>query len=181
MKQLNSREIKTISSLEIAEMLGISHKEILRKLDGSKDRKGYIQILGEHQMVPTDYFIPDTYLTSQNKEMPCYQFTKLGCDFIANKFSGEKGVLFTAAYVKRFYEMEQAVLNAPDFRFLNGFANLLNMLTKTMKAQGHSPEMVAKQVRLLCDTYHVPMVDTFVIPTYEQLRLNEKDSQELLM
>ena len=31
---------KTISSLEVAEMMGISHKELLRKLNGSTDRKG---------------------------------------------------------------------------------------------------------------------------------------------
>ena len=163
------KELKTISSLEIAEMLEISHKEILRKLEGSKDRKGYIQILGEHQMVPTDYFIPDTYLTSQNKEMPCYQFTRLGCDFIANKFTGEKGVLFTAAYVKRFYEMEHAVIRAPKTENLPGVAALVNVTRKIMKDEGHSPAKIAEQTKLIYETYGVPMVDNFVKPTYEQL------------
>ena len=39
--------------------------------------------------------------------MPCYEVTKIGCDFLANKFTGEKGILFTAKYVKRFNEMER--------------------------------------------------------------------------
>lgn len=30
----------------------------------------------------------------------------MGCEFLANKFTGEKGVLFTAKYIKRFHEME---------------------------------------------------------------------------
>ncbi len=46
-----------IDSREVAEMIGVKHKEILRKLEGAKDRKGYIEILNEHQMAPVDYFI----------------------------------------------------------------------------------------------------------------------------
>lgn len=52
----NEHNIKTITSLEIAEMMEISHKELLRKLNGSADRKGICTILTEHQMVPSDYY-----------------------------------------------------------------------------------------------------------------------------
>lgn len=45
-------------------------------------------------------------------------FTKLGCDFIANKFNGTKGILFTATYVKRFNEME-TVLSNPVQEYLD--------------------------------------------------------------
>ena len=85
-------ETKTITTLEIAEMMNVNHFEILRKLEGSKDRKGFIEILGNNQMVVSDYFTKSTYLSEQNKEMPCYEVTKLGCDFLANKFTikGEK-------------------------------------------------------------------------------------------
>lgn len=31
---------------------------------------------------------------------------KKGCEFLANKFTGEKGVLFTARYINRFHEMQ---------------------------------------------------------------------------
>ena len=163
------KELKTISSLEIAEMLEISHKEILRKLEGGHDRKGYIQILTEHQMVPSEYFIPDTYKDASGKENRCYQFTRLGCDFIANKFTGEKGVLFTAAYVKRFYEMEHAAIRAPKTENLPGVAAIVNVTRKVMKDQGHSPAKIAEQTKLIYEAYGVPMVDNFVKPTYEQL------------
>lgn len=98
---------KTISSLEVAEMMGISHKELLRKLNGSTDRKGICSILAENQMEPSNYFVPSTYTDGSGKENPCYKITKMGCDFLANKFTGEKGILFTAKYVKRFSEMEE--------------------------------------------------------------------------
>ena len=55
----------------------------------------------------SDYFILSSYKDASGKENKCYFVTKLRCGFLANKFTGEKGVLFTAKYVKRFDEMEQ--------------------------------------------------------------------------
>jgi hypothetical protein len=40
--------------------------------------------------------------------MPCFLLTKMGCEMVANKLTGEKGVLFTAAYVIEFNRMERA-------------------------------------------------------------------------
>ena len=33
----------------------------------------------------------------------------MGCEMLANKLTGEKGILFTAKYVKRFNDMEQYI------------------------------------------------------------------------
>lgn len=107
-----SNKVQTITTLEIAEMMdNTPHWQILRKLEGydkeGEHVKGIIEILGDNNIVVTDYFIKSSYMTTQNKEMPCYNVTKIGCDFLANKFTGEKGILFTARYVKRFEEMEK--------------------------------------------------------------------------
>ncbi|MBY2242539.1 phage regulatory protein/antirepressor Ant [Clostridioides difficile] len=99
----------TITTLEIADMLEINHWEVLRKLEGTEKTKGIIDVLGSNNFVVTDYFIKTKYLSVQNKEMPCYKVTKLGCDFLANKFTGEKGIIFTARYVRRFNEMERVL------------------------------------------------------------------------
>ena len=109
--KLNETKKQTITSIEIAEMMDVSHKTLLRKIDGSKDRSGYAEILTKHQMVLSDYFISSTYKDKSGKENKCYLVTKLGCDFLANKFTGEKGILFTAKYVKRFDEMEKKLDN----------------------------------------------------------------------
>lgn len=105
--------VQTITTLEIAEMMEIKHWQILRKLDGTKTVKGIIQILSDNKIVVADFFRESSYTDEQGKERPCYKVTKLGCDFLANKFSGEKGVVFTARYVKRFAEMEQALRQPP--------------------------------------------------------------------
>lgn len=102
---------QTLDSREVAEMIEVEHWQLLRKLNGrtgsnGKHIKGYVEILGDNQVVVTDFFRESTYRTEQNKEMPCYRVTRKGCEFLANKFTGEKGVIFTARYINRFHEME---------------------------------------------------------------------------
>ncbi|HGM1562330.1 TPA: Rha family transcriptional regulator, partial [Clostridioides difficile] len=103
--QLNNKN--TITTLEIADMLEINHWEVLRKLEGTEKTKGIIDILNDNNFVVVDYFIKSAYLDLKNENRKCYNVTKLGCDFLANKFTGEKGIIFTARYVKRFNKMEQ--------------------------------------------------------------------------
>lgn len=134
---------QTITTLEIAEMMGLPHYEILKKLegttnpDGSVKQVGIIPTLGKGKIPVTDYFIKSTYLTGQNKEMPCYEVTKLGCDFLANKFTGEKGIIFTARYVKRFDEMEQKLKPRIPQTYRDAVAELLESLDREeeLKAQ----------------------------------------------
>lgn len=113
MKDLMNIEEKglTIDSREIAEMIGTEHWKLLRKLEGTKDgkSKGYVQTFNDNKIVVADYFIKSEYLDLKGEKRPCYLFTKMGCEFIANKFTGEKGILFTAKYVKRFNDMENYI------------------------------------------------------------------------
>lgn len=107
MNNLQNNEINTISTREVAEMMDTKHDLVLRKLNGRKDSKGIIDILRENQMDVSDYFIESSYkVEGNNKTYSEYLCTKLGCDFLGNKFSGEKGIIFTAKYVKRFEEMK---------------------------------------------------------------------------
>lgn len=75
--KINETKKQTITTLEIAEMMETSHKIILRKIDGSKDRAGYAEILTKHQMVLSDYFIPSVYKDNSGKKNKCYLVTKL--------------------------------------------------------------------------------------------------------
>ncbi len=114
---MNDLSIKqmTISSIEVAEMLEVKHADLLKKLEGTKKANGttkqvgIIPVLTEGNFPVSDYFIEDSYKDNSGKANKCYQFTKLGCDFIANKFTGEKGIIFTAKYVKRFNEMTEYI------------------------------------------------------------------------
>ena len=98
---------QTLDSREVAEMVDMEHKLLLRKIYGSKDRNGYITILSKNQMEPTKYFIESTYVDAQGKERKNCQITKIGCELIAHKITGEKGILFTARYIEKFHAMEE--------------------------------------------------------------------------
>jgi Rha family phage regulatory protein len=93
-----------IDSREVAEIIGKLHHNLLR------DIKGYIRTLrkGAIKVDYSDFFLESSYLSAQNKEMPCFLLSKMGCEMVANKLIGEKGVLFTALYVKKFNLMEAA-------------------------------------------------------------------------
>ena len=114
---LMSNEIKTIPSYEVAEMMNKPHWEVLRMLEGyeppkgSKSRKvvGIIPTLNDNNVVVVDYFIESTYVDKKGEARKCYECSKMGCELLANKMTGEKGILFTAKYVKKFNEMEQLI------------------------------------------------------------------------
>jgi Rha family phage regulatory protein len=103
--------IETIPSYEVAEMMEKPHKDVLAMIHGNSQRDGIIQVLAELQMYPSDYFIESTYVDGSGKENRCYECTKMGCDMLANKMTGKKGIAFTAKYVKAFNDMQKAITN----------------------------------------------------------------------
>lgn len=101
-----------LDSREVAKMISKRHTDLLR------DIETYIQYLenailrsqksANPKLDSLNFFIPDTYkVKGNNKTYKCYQVTKKGCELIAHKMTGEKGVLFTATYIGRFHDMEQ--------------------------------------------------------------------------
>ena len=105
-------DIKTINTVLAAEMMGKRHSDVLRMLEGSEKPKvvGIIPtILTNVELRLLDYFIESTYVDKKGETRKCYECTKMGCELLANKMTGEKGILFTARYVKKFNEMEQQI------------------------------------------------------------------------
>ena len=163
---MNNLRKATLTTLEVAEMMEVSHN------DGRKDRKGYIQILTESQMAVSDYFIPSTYQDASGKENKCYEVTRMGCDFLANKSTGEKGVLFTARYVKRFHDMENPKSQIPPTEHPGEVANLLKVLSNRMDKQGIAPYKSAEMVKMVCEQFGIQLPADFVkVPEYEQVTL----------
>ncbi|MBS7141557.1 MAG: Rha family transcriptional regulator, partial [Clostridiales bacterium] len=97
----------TITSMEAAEWCGKEHSKLLR------DIRNYISQLGEAKIGFSDFFNESTYVTEQNKTLPCFLVTKKGCEFIAHKMTGQRGTEFTARYINRFHEMENPKKQIP--------------------------------------------------------------------
>jgi Rha family phage regulatory protein len=103
---------KGIDSREVSQMVGKEHSHLMR------DIRGYISAISTNPNLDSlNFFIESSYFDAKEECRPCYICTKMGCDVIANKLSGTKGVIFTATYVSRFNEMEasQSLTQLPDF------------------------------------------------------------------
>jgi len=100
MNQLITESI-TLDSREVAEMVGKEHNHLMR------DIRGYAETLTKSNFGLSEFFIESEYKDTTGRTLPCYRITKMGCEMVANKLTGEKGVLFTAAYVTKFNQMEK--------------------------------------------------------------------------
>ena len=96
-------EQRTITSLEVADMVGKDHSKLLR------DIRNYTEQLAEAKIGSGDFFEESAYKDANNQSRPCYLVTKKGCEFIAHKLTGVKGTEFTAKYINRFHEMEEVL------------------------------------------------------------------------
>lgn len=74
---------QTLDSREVAVMVGRTHDNVL------KDIRNIIKQIGgvkNHE----SYFVESTYVNTQNKELPCYELTKIGCELYGTRMSGTK-------------------------------------------------------------------------------------------
>lgn len=134
---ITTRETEKITSMEVAQMIGKEHKNLLR------DIRRYIKQLNGVEIVPVDFFYEDTYIDSKGETRPCYNVTRKGCDFIANKLTGQKGTEFTAKYVNRFHELEEGNITTSLINALNAISESMieikqefnDRLTKLEEAQ----------------------------------------------
>lgn len=92
-----------IDSREVAELIGKEHNHLLRDIRRYCET---MQKIGASNFGHTDFFLESTYIDAWNRQKPCYLLSKMGCEMVGNKLTGEKGILFTAAYVAKFNIME---------------------------------------------------------------------------
>ncbi|HEC2213612.1 TPA: Rha family transcriptional regulator [Staphylococcus delphini] len=93
-----------VDSREVAEMIGKRHSDLVRSVES------YLEVLGQNAKLRSDdFFLESSYQAGTGKRYKHYLLTKKGCDMVANKMTGEKGVLFTATYVDAFHEMQEHI------------------------------------------------------------------------
>lgn len=101
MKLINQNGKFLVDSREVAKMTGKQHHNLIRDIDS------YVEVINQNSDLSSDsFFHESSYESGTGKQYKCYLLTKQGCDMVANKMTGEKGILFTATYVSKFAEME---------------------------------------------------------------------------
>lgn len=127
-------------SRDVAEMTNRGHNALMKSV------RGYIKFLAEGDFDHREFFIESTYQDANNQTRPCFLITRKGCDMVANKMTGEKGVLFTAEYVTRFEEMEKKLTDS---------TNHTKLLLKTALEHEEKIETIASDVNFLKDTMRI--------------------------
>ena len=159
----------SITSMEVAEWCNKDHAKLLR------DIRNYISLLGEAKIGFTDFFQESTYITEQNKTLPCFLVTKKGCEFIAHKMTGQKGTEFTARYINRFHEMEGGKLPCPlNPQIASSVAELGRVTERVMAKQGSPAYKIAEAFKMECEQFGIRLPADFVkVPEYEQMKIPE--------
>ncbi len=156
-----------LTSMEIANMIGKNHSKLLR------DIRNYVSQLGEAKIGFTDFFTESTYVTEQNKTLPCFLVTKKGCEFIAHKLTGQKGTEFTARYINRFHEMENERKNLNPVEIPIGeVASYLKAMDRVATRQNLAPYKIAENFKKVSEQFGIQLSEDFVkVPEYEQMTL----------
>lgn len=94
-----------VDSREVAEMVGKRHSDLVRSIET------YQGFLSQNAKLRSDdFFVESNYQAGTGKFYKHYLLTKKGCDMVANKMTGEKGIIFTAMYVDAFHKMQNLLL-----------------------------------------------------------------------
>lgn len=130
---------KTLSSVEVSQMVKREHKSVLR------DIRTIINQLGEHKDVRA-YFVESSYIDMQEKTRPCFQFTKLGCELYGTRMIGERGTQFAASYIERFNQMENHLssvtqLQDPEDILIATLQNIKNVKENVRSIQDDVTEL----------------------------------------
>ncbi|WP_420215004.1 Rha family transcriptional regulator [Listeria monocytogenes] len=114
----------TLNSREVAEMVEKRHSDLLR------DIETYIRYINQNAKLRSDdFFSESTYQAGTGKDYKCYEITKMGCEMIANKLTGAKGIQFTALFVQKFNKLEAKEMQT--FYIPGTYAEALTLATET--------------------------------------------------
>lgn len=135
---INQNNQLLVRSTEVAELVGKEHSHLMR------DIRGYVEVLKKSHNPKLDsenFFIESTYINTRNQTQPCYLLTRKGCDMVANKMTGEKGIIFTATYVSRFEEMEKQLKNNLPTTYKEALLQLVQQVEENEKLQLENQEL----------------------------------------
>ena len=161
---------QVIDSRDVAQMVDRPHSDLMKSI------RQYVKYLAEGEISLGDFFVESTYVDGNNQTRPNYLITKKGCDMVANKLPGKKGVLFTAAYVTAFEEMRQALVAPkrpllPDGVTFSSAVGFMRLARRAMLDMGSSPVQVGMMMKETLETCGFPVPTSFAKQLEGQLSL----------
>lgn len=155
---LTHQNTEVVDSREVATMIEKQHYDLIKSI------RGYCKHLIDGDFTVNEYFIENTYQDSIGRTLPCYLCTRKGCDMIANKLTGKKGVLFTAKYVSAFEKMQKFILEGKQIQNAVPFTEqvaCVDIIAKSLNAND------ASKILMYHDLYKCYGLPTEFLPKYE--------------
>ncbi len=144
----------TMTSLEIAELTGKQHKNVMQAIRNMEPAWEKVQGL-KFQLSSRTYQLPNGGM----KEVPCYQLTKTECLYIATKFNDEA----RAKLVLRWEELERAIA-------LNDKGKMINdkqlCLPSPQKILALADEIIGEGLRMVNEPAEDTLTATQVAKTF---------------
>lgn len=131
--------IPAISSLEIAEITGKPHGNVLQDIRRILDEAG----IGQQEFL-------SSYTNAQNKQQPCYLLPRRECDLVVSGYS----VKYRLAIIDRWRELEAKQTGAPPMEILED-PNVLRLLL-----MGYAEKVIEQKAALALAAPKVEFYDT---------------------
>lgn len=142
---------QTITSMEVAEMVGKRHCDLMRDINRycKQITEANLDLSNERKIALVDFFHENTYKDGKGELRPYFDITKKGCEFIAHKLTGVKGTAFTAQYVNRFHDMEDALGEKVSKPTLSEMTDAARLIREVYEGAGVDPRYIAVSVNTI--------------------------------
>lgn len=129
--------LPVVNSKKIAESFGMPHRSVLRAIAGVDCSAEF----GAHN------FVLSSYLSPQNKRLPCYDLTRDGFAFLCMGFTGKKAAEWKEKYINAFNQMEKIVKGDVMEITLTESINIVSLRLDEIKAAGSSWGKTGAEIR----------------------------------
>lgn len=164
--KVNKEDVATVSSFDIAETFGKSHRHVLediRRIFNTISRAEFSAL-----------FYESDYIGNNGKKNPLYYMNRDGFTLLAMGYNGEKAMKFKLNYIKQFNEMEKALKEKITER-VKGIA-VRQALTLAIQESGENDRMHGHAYSTYTDLIYKVVLGNNAKQLREKYGIGKKDN-----
>ena len=149
------------TSLQVAEVFGKNHRDVLRTIDDLKDVRNFTQMF-------SDGIEPDSY----GRDRRIYYMNRDGFTLLAMGFTGKKALGFKLKYIEAFNNMEEAI-KEEHIQLPSDPMKVLELIFEANKNTDKKVERIDKDVKYLKDNQRLDQTEYSYISRKVSNKVNE--------
>lgn len=164
--KVNKEDVATVSSLDIAETFGKSHRHVL------EDIRRIFNTISSAEF--SALFYKSDYTGANGKKNPLYYMNRDGFTLLVMGYNGEKSMKFKLNYIKQFNEMEKALKEKITER-VKGIA-VRQALTLAIQESGENDRMHGHAYSTYTDLIYKVVLGNNAKQLREKYGIGKKDN-----